>query len=181
MVRVVNESTGWDRPEYAGPYIVLDIGDFSFAEWLLLQMRHIADYRAPVVLHPILLKQLLPLPRRRRLRATSRSAAATTSAAAGRLALGYFEPWNQQRFDPSEPYIDRVQWRSAYKSFRANQAHLAAQHRRLMRRTTRYVVPAVLALLLAGCSDAERQPATDDPDAEQQPQRDRGHAGRRER
>jgi hypothetical protein len=30
-----------------------------------------------------------------------------------------------------------------------------------MRRTTRYVVPAVLALLLAGCSDAERQPATE--------------------
>ena len=30
-----------------------------------------------------------------------------------------------------------------------------------MRRTTRYVVPAVLALLLAGCSDAERQPETE--------------------
>jgi hypothetical protein len=30
-----------------------------------------------------------------------------------------------------------------------------------MRRTTRYVVPAVLALLLAGCSDAERRPATE--------------------
>ena len=37
--------------------------------------------------------------------------------------LGYFEPWNQQRFDPSEPYISRVQWRGAYKSYRANQAH----------------------------------------------------------
>ena len=37
--------------------------------------------------------------------------------------IGYFEPWNQQRFDPSEPYIDRVQWRNAYKSYRANQEH----------------------------------------------------------
>ena len=123
MVRVVNGSTGWDRTEYAGDYIVLDISDWSYKKWLLLQMRHIDDYRAPVVLHPILLQEVLPLPRRRRLRATSRSAAATTSAASKPAQLGYFEPWNQQRFDPSEPYIARVQWRSAYKSFRANQAH----------------------------------------------------------
>jgi hypothetical protein len=39
------------------------------------------------------------------------------------LLLGYFEPWNQQRFDPSEPAIARVQWRQAYKSYRANQDH----------------------------------------------------------
>ena len=37
--------------------------------------------------------------------------------------IGFFEPWNQQRFDPSEPYISRVQWRSAYRSYRGNQAH----------------------------------------------------------
>ena len=37
--------------------------------------------------------------------------------------LGYFEPWNQQRFDPSEPSISRVQWRQAYKSYRANEDH----------------------------------------------------------
>jgi hypothetical protein len=37
--------------------------------------------------------------------------------------LGYFEPWNQQRFHPDEPFIDRVQWRDAYKSYRANEAH----------------------------------------------------------
>jgi hypothetical protein len=37
--------------------------------------------------------------------------------------LGYFEPWNQQRFHPDEPYISRVQWRNAYKSYRANEAH----------------------------------------------------------
>ena len=39
--------------------------------------------------------------------------------------LGYFEPWNQQRFDRSEPAIARVQWRNAYKSYRANLAHFA--------------------------------------------------------
>ena len=37
--------------------------------------------------------------------------------------VSYFEPWNQQRFDPSEPYIDRVQWRLGYRSYRANEAH----------------------------------------------------------
>ena len=37
--------------------------------------------------------------------------------------IGFFEPWNQQAFDPSSPFIDRVQWRSAYRCFRANKAH----------------------------------------------------------
>jgi Peptidase_C39 like family len=122
MVRVVNESTGWDRPEYAGPYIPLDIGDYSFAQWKLLQMRHIVDYKAPVVLHPILLKKYYPY--------LDDDASGHFQVGRGYdkrgrkpLALGYFEPWNQQRFDPSEPYIDRVQWRTAYKSFRANQDH----------------------------------------------------------
>ena len=39
--------------------------------------------------------------------------------------VSYFEPWNQQLFDPSEPFIKRVQWRDAYKSYRANLAHPA--------------------------------------------------------
>jgi len=37
--------------------------------------------------------------------------------------LGYFEPWDQQRFHPDEPFIARVQWRNAFKSYRANRAH----------------------------------------------------------
>jgi hypothetical protein len=41
----------------------------------------------------------------------------------GPTKVSFFEPWNQQRFDPSEPFIERVQWRSAYKSYRANQEH----------------------------------------------------------
>ena len=49
--------------------------------------------------------------------------AATTSTGDGDPQLGYFEPWNQQRFDPSEPFIARNQWRSAYQPYRANQAH----------------------------------------------------------
>ena len=31
-----------------------------FQQWMLLMMRHIVDYRAPVILHPILLKQFYP-------------------------------------------------------------------------------------------------------------------------
>ena len=41
----------------------------------------------------------------------------------GNPQLGWFEPWDQSRFDPSEPAIGRVQWRNAYRSFRANLAH----------------------------------------------------------
>jgi hypothetical protein len=124
MVRVVNESTGWDRERYAGPYIVLDIGDYSFAKWMLLMMRHIHDYQAPVVLHPILLKRFYPY--------LDDDASGHYQVGRGYAKrgtrpdqLGYFEPWNQQRFDPSEPYIARVQWRSAYRSYRANEAHYA--------------------------------------------------------
>lgn len=122
MVRVVNNSTGWNREAYAGDYIVLDISDWSFRKWLLLQMRHVHDYRAPVVLHPILLKRYFPY--------LDDDASGHFQVGRGYdkrgkkpAHLGFFEPWNQQRFDPSEPYIKRVQWRNAYQSYRANQAH----------------------------------------------------------
>ena len=124
MVRVVNESTGWDGKDHAGPYIVLDIGKYSFAQWMLLMMRHIHDYTAPVVLHPILLKQFYPY--------LDDDASGHYQVGRGYSKrgtkpdlLGYFEPWNQHRFDPSEPNISRVQWRNAYKSYRGNQAHYA--------------------------------------------------------
>lgn len=122
MVRVINASTGWDRSDYAGPYITLDIGDYSYGQWRQLLMRHIADYQAPVVLHPILLKRYYPY--------LDDDASGHFQVGRGYdrrgsrpSAIGYFEPWNQQRFDPSEPYINRVQWRLAYRSYRANQAH----------------------------------------------------------
>jgi hypothetical protein len=122
MVRVVNGATGYDRPSRAGEYIVLDISDWSYKRWLLLNMRHVVDYRAPLVLHPILLKRFYPY--------LDDDASGHFQVGRGydkrgdkSAYLGFFEPWNQQRFDPSEPYIHRVQWRSAYRSYRANQAH----------------------------------------------------------
>jgi hypothetical protein len=122
MVDVVNTATGWDKAKYAGPYIVLDIGDWSFREWMLLMARHIVDYRAPVVLHPVLLTQFYPY--------LDHDGSGHFQVGRGYRKrgdrpplLGYFEPWNQQRFHPDEPYISRVQWRNAYKSYRANEAH----------------------------------------------------------
>jgi hypothetical protein len=122
MVRVVNGNTGWDRRDHAGPYIVLDISDYSFSKWIRLIMRHIVDYRSPIVFHPILLKKFYPY--------LDDDASGHFQAGRGYNKRGerptrisYFEPWNQQRFDPSEPYIARVQWRNAYKSYRANEAH----------------------------------------------------------
>jgi hypothetical protein len=122
MVRVVNGNTGWDRASRAGRYIVLDIADWSFKQWYLLMMRHIRDYRAPVVLHPILLKRYYPY--------LDDDASGHFQVGrgydkntGGTKQLGYIEVWDQSRFDPSEPRIRRKQWRSAYKSYRANQAH----------------------------------------------------------
>lgn len=124
MVRVTNESTGYDAEDRAGTYIVLDIGDYSWAKWWQLQVRHIATYKAPVILHPVLLKRYYPY--------LSDDASGHYQVGRGYNANGddanlisFFEPWNQARFDPSEPSIARVQWREAYKSYRANLAHPA--------------------------------------------------------
>jgi hypothetical protein len=122
MVRVVNQSTGYDQEKYAGPYITLDISDWSFKQWRLLMARHVVDYHAPVVLHPVLLARYYPY--------LDHDGSGHFQVGRGyekrdgkTPLLGYFEPWNQQRFHPDEPYIDRVQWRDAYKSYRANEAH----------------------------------------------------------
>jgi hypothetical protein len=122
MVSVVNQVTGYDQESYAGPYITLDIGDWSFWQWRLLMARHIVDYRAPVILHPVLLQRYYPY--------LDHDGSGHFQVGRGYRKrpgkmplLGYFEPWNQQRFHPDEPFIDRVQWRDAYKSYRANEAH----------------------------------------------------------
>ena len=122
MVRVTNAATGWDDKDHAGAYITLDVGDYGFGKWQLLLFRHIVDYKAPVILHPILLKKYYPY--------LDDDASGHFQVGRGYKKrgdkpnqIGYFEPWDQQRFDPSEPYIDRVQWRQAYKSYRANEAH----------------------------------------------------------
>lgn len=122
LVRVVNNVTSYDDQDHAGPYVVLDISDFTFKQWYRLMMRHIHDYQAPVVLHPVLLKQFYPY--------LDDDASGHFQVGRGydqnpegNPQLGYFEPWDQSRFDPSEPAIGRVQWRNAYKSYRANLDH----------------------------------------------------------
>nr|WP_300047882.1 hypothetical protein [uncultured Nocardioides sp.] len=122
VVRVVNNKTDYDEDTHAGPYVVLDISDFSFKQWYRLMMRHIHDYQAPVVLHPSLLTQYYPY--------LDDDASGHFQVGrgfdqnpGGNPQLGYFEPWDQSKFDPSEPAIGRVQWRNAYRSFRANLAH----------------------------------------------------------
>jgi len=83
--------------------------------------RHVVDYRAPVVLHPVLLQRYFPY--------LDHDGSGHFQVGRGyrkhhgRTLLGFFEPWNQRRFHPDEPFIDRVQWRNAYQSYRANQAH----------------------------------------------------------
>ncbi len=122
MVRVVNNKTDYDDTTAAGPYVVLDISDFTFKQWFRVMMRHVTDYRAPVVLHPVLHKQFYPY--------LDDDASGHFQVGRGfdqdpdgNRKIGYFEPWDQSRFDPSEPAIERVQWRNAYKSFRANLDH----------------------------------------------------------
>jgi hypothetical protein len=82
------------------------------------------DHRAPLIYHPILLKEFYPY--------LDDDASGHYQVGRGYLErtdrpteVSYFEPWNQQRFDPSEPFISRVQWRDAFKSYRGNQAHYA--------------------------------------------------------
>ena len=122
MTRVVNNQTDYDSTEHAGPYVVLDISDFTFKQWYRLMMRHIHDYQAPVVLHPVLLKQYYPY--------LDDDASGHFQVGrgfdqnpGGNRQIGYFEPWDQSKFDPSEPAIGRVQWRNAYRSYRANLDH----------------------------------------------------------
>ncbi|MEZ5094547.1 C39 family peptidase [Nocardioides sp.] len=122
IVRVVNRRTGWDNKAHAGPYITLDVKGWSYGKWYLLLARHVHDYRAPLVLHPILLKKYYPY--------LDDDASGHYQVGRGYFTrkdgvrmISYFEPWNQQRFDPSEPFIKRVQWQRAYRSYRANLAH----------------------------------------------------------
>jgi hypothetical protein len=122
MVNITNRYTGWDRQSYAGPYISLDIGDWSFREWMLLMARHTVDYRAPVILNPVLLKQYFPYLDHDGSGHFQVGRGYEKRARNGPL-LGYFEPWNQQRFHPDEPFISRVQWRPAYRSYRAIEAN----------------------------------------------------------
>ena len=105
-----------------GPYTTLPISNYRYKKWYTLVMRHIHDYQAPIVMHPILLKRYFSY--------LAGDASGHYQVGRGYAKrgdkpdlVGYFEPWNQRRFDPSEPFIKRVQWHLAYQSFRANKAH----------------------------------------------------------
>lgn len=122
IVSVINKYTGWDRPDYAGPYITLDIGGWTYHQWYGLIKKHISSYRAPIVMHPILLKKYYPY---LAYDASGHYQVGRGYDKRGKLPnlVSYFEPWNQKRFNPALPYIKRVQWHSAYLAFRANKAH----------------------------------------------------------
>lgn len=122
LVSAVNRHTGWDKPKYAGTYASYDVSGWSYATWHSYFVKHIAKYRAPVVLHPQLLKKYFPY--------LDDNGSGHFQVGRGYIqkksgpdVIGYFEPWNQQRFDPSEPYIKRLQNRKMILSYRANQAH----------------------------------------------------------
>lgn len=125
MVRVVNSSTGWDKPTYAGPYTVLDMRSFTSAQFFALMQKHIAQYRAPVILHPLLLTRYFPYLDHNGGGHFQVGRGYKTNKHGQRM-VGYFEPWNQQRFHPSEPFIARVQWAPADRelaSIKANSLH----------------------------------------------------------
>ena len=122
LVRVTNAKTGWDRPDYAGPYLAIDVLHYSFDSWQLLVMKHVVDLRSPMILHVQLLKQFFPY--------LDHDGSGHFQVGRGydkRGAkpdlIGYFEPWNQQRFHPDQPFIARLQWRQSYRTYRATLAH----------------------------------------------------------
>ena len=130
MVRVVNNKTDYDDEAHAGPYVVLDISDFTFKQWYRLMMRHIHDYQAPVVLHPVLLKQYYPY--------LDDDASGHFQVGrgfdqdpGGNRKIGYFEPWDQSRFDPSEPAIEPRPVAQRLQVLPRQPRPLPAQHRRL--------------------------------------------------
>lgn len=123
MVTQVNAATGYDGSKYAGPYVTLDVGDWTYKQWLTLLARHVTDYNAPVVLHPILLKRYYPYLDDDASGHFQVGRGYQRPKSKGANLISYFEPWNQARFDPSEPKIARVQWQQAYRSYRANLAH----------------------------------------------------------
>ncbi|HVX53025.1 C39 family peptidase [Nocardioides sp.] len=122
MVRVVNNSTGWDKPTYAGPYTVLDVKSFTSAQFFALMQKHIAQYRAPVILHPLLLTRYFPYLDHNGGGHFQVGRGYKTNKH-GTQMVGYFEPWNQQRFHPSEPFIARVQWAPASRELAAIKAN----------------------------------------------------------
>ncbi|WGL52317.1 C39 family peptidase [Nocardioides sp. BP30] len=108
MVRVTNHNTGWDT--LAGPYVTLDVKSFTTAQFWALLQKHIAQYKAPIILHPQLLTRYFPYLDHSGSGHFQVGRGYRTTKTTHTQEIGYYEPWNQQRFHPSEPYISRVQW-----------------------------------------------------------------------
>jgi hypothetical protein len=108
MVRVTNKNTGWDK--LAGPYIMLDVKKYTTAQFWALLQKHIAQYKAPIILHPQLLTRYFPYLDHNGSGHFQVGRGYKTTRRTHIQEIGYYEPWNQQRFHPSEPFISRVQW-----------------------------------------------------------------------
>lgn len=122
MVNVTNSYTGWDNADYAGKYIVLDIGGYTAASFFTLIQKHTAEYRAPVILHPMLYKRYY-------------SYLPYDGSGHFQVGRGYdrntdkihiFEPWNPKRFNPDVAFVGRLQSVDKDLVFAAHKAH--AQH-----------------------------------------------------
>lgn len=123
MVKNVNKFTGFDRKRFAGRYIVLDISDWKYGKWLRLHRRHYAQYKAPIVMHPVLKARYFPY-----LKGWSGSGhfqvgRGYNNRGKNPATLGLFEPYNPRRFNSSAPYVARLQYPRAYPNYLANQDH----------------------------------------------------------
>ena len=113
MVRVVNESTGWDRASRAGTYPPWN-SDWSFGKWSLLTCATCGLPR-PTVLHPVLLKKYYPyldddasghfqVGRGYNKNGPGRCGSATSNRGTSSGSI------------PPSPTSGRVQWRDAYRN-----------------------------------------------------------------
>lgn len=124
MVRVMNQfASGWVYRQDKR-YITLDISDKSYRAWFRLNVNHYSTWRTPVILHPVLKKKWYPYMPWDGVGhfQVGRGWDFERDNTAG-WKLGYYEPYNPQRFYPNQAFVKRKQWRWAKNSYWANQAH----------------------------------------------------------
>lgn len=121
MVRATNAHTGWDNADRGGRYLIRDVSNWGFDKWRRYYKQQVGNHRAPVILHPQLRTEWFSY---------------LDENGSGHFQVGrgydtytevdkanYFEPFNQQRFDPQERFIGRNQERNMVNSYRANLDH----------------------------------------------------------
>lgn len=124
MVRVLNQfATGWVNRQDKR-YITLDISGKSYKAWFRLNVNHYSTWRTPVILHPVLKRKWYPYMPWDGVGhfQVGRGWDFERDNTAG-WKLGYYEPYNPQRFYPNQAFVKRKQWRWAKNSYLANQAH----------------------------------------------------------